>query len=225
MWAAKLVLGLQPYRIRYVHLYDNSARQIAQLQMMKKDHLREMRVNDPQMKRTIRVTRGDFNQEVLNLAHLRTIRPNQATFCLLDQRTRECDWNTVEVLANYKTKGNKIELFYFLPVGWLGRAMAAIKHDPAGKMTRWWGRSDWEILRGKHHIDLAQIFCERFRGLGYNFVHCYAIRDKLYGGRVMYYMIHATDHPEAPELMGRAYRTVVRPKPPVQLELVMELKE
>ncbi len=31
------------------------------------------------------------------------------------------------------------------------------------------------------------------------------------GGRVMYYMIHATDHPEAPNLMNRAYHKAVMP--------------
>ena len=31
------------------------------------------------------------------------------------------------------------------------------------------------------------------------------------GGRVMYYMIHATDHSEAPNLMNRAYHKAVMP--------------
>jgi hypothetical protein len=28
----------------------------------------------------------------------------------------------------------------------------------------------------------------------------------------MYYMIHATDHPEAPHLMSRAYEKAIQPK-------------
>lgn len=36
----------------------------------------------------------------------------------------------------------------------------------------------------------------------------------------MYYMIHATDHPEAPTQMSRAYRSTVLPLEPIeQLEL------
>jgi len=31
----------------------------------------------------------------------------------------------------------------------------------------------------------------------------------------MYFMIHATDHPEAPKLMDRAYRRVLKPKEPI----------
>jgi hypothetical protein len=43
----------------------------------------------------------------------------------------------------------------------------------------------------------------------------------------MYYMIHATDHPEAPIQMARAYRNVVRPDDPYedeQLDLFAEPK-
>jgi hypothetical protein len=40
----------------------------------------------------------------------------------------------------------------------------------------------------------------------------------------MYYMIHATDHPEAPRLMSRAYRQMVYPLEPLeQLSLELEL--
>ncbi len=39
----------------------------------------------------------------------------------------------------------------------------------------------------------------------------------------MYYMIHATDHEEAPKLMYRAYRQAVRPPEPLeQLGLALE---
>lgn len=224
MWAAKLVLDNEPPRIRFAHLYDIGASQIAALECMKKDNLRDLRQRDPKMKRNIRVTRGDFNQEVLEMVRLGTIRPRQATFCLLDQRTFECHWATVEALAKCRKRGNKVELFYFLPVGWLHRAVAGL-NDPEVEMSRWWGKSDWRILLDKHHIDLARLFCERFKQLDYKFVDFYPIRDKMEKGRVMYYMIHATDHSAAPELMNRAYRSIMRSKPAVQLELVMELKE
>ncbi len=31
------------------------------------------------------------------------------------------------------------------------------------------------------------------------------------GGRILFYMIHSSDHPQAPIQMGRAYRNVVQP--------------
>jgi hypothetical protein len=38
----------------------------------------------------------------------------------------------------------------------------------------------------------------------------------------MYYMIHATDHPQAPKLMVRAYNTAVLPPEPEE-QLLLEL--
>ena len=42
----------------------------------------------------------------------------------------------------------------------------------------------------------------------------------------MYYMIHATDHPEAPKLMERAYNKAVQTKEPLdQLQLQLGLNK
>jgi hypothetical protein len=53
----------------------------------------------------------------------------------------------------------------------------------------------------------AQFVCERFRStLKYKHVYpfpIYETKDK--GGRIMYYMIHPSDHDEAAVLMNRAY--------------------
>jgi hypothetical protein len=43
---------------------------------------------------------------------------------LLDPRTFEGQWSTVEALAAHKGS-HKIEIFYFLPQGWFDRALAA----------------------------------------------------------------------------------------------------
>jgi hypothetical protein len=47
------------------------------------------------------------------------------------------------------------------------------------------------------------------------------------GGAVMYYMIHATDHPDGPKQMSRAYRNTVLPLEPIEqlrFELLPEMK-
>ena len=54
------------------------------------------------------------------------------------------------------------------------------------------------------------------RELGYQSVKAWPIYERESGGAVMYYMIHATDHPEAPKLMSRAYRNTVSPLEPVE---------
>jgi three-Cys-motif partner protein len=139
------------------------------------------------------------------------IPPREATFCLLDQRTFECHWTTLEALARHKAPGNfKIELFYFLAQKWLDRALHAQKD--AGPPTAWWGRGDWEELRSMSRQQRVDAFVSRFRNeLGYHHVMAWPIfeRDGA-GAPVMYYMIHPSDHDEAPVLMRRAYETAVR---------------
>ena len=203
MWSAKLVIESEPARLRHFYLYDIDEKQIALL----KDLERKARRKQPRL--DIRVNHGDFNLLVHDLVKLRTIKPKEATFCLLDQRTFECYWSTVETLAKYKSRGHKIELFYFVPVGWMGRAMAALS-DPQSKLEPWWGRDDWDVLFNKKSFDIAKLFCARFEELQYEYVVPWAIYDREHGGGIKYYMIHATDHPIAPILMRRAYVNSVR---------------
>jgi hypothetical protein len=55
----------------------------------------------------------------------------------------------------------------------------------------------------------AKMVAERFEAeLGYKKATVYPIHNERRRGRVMYHMIHATDHPEATPLMVRAYRKV-----------------
>ena len=114
------------------------------------------------------------------------------------------------------TAGNKIELFYFLPVGWIHRSMSAVKDHE--KLVRWWGKSDLTQLRlaGTVH-DMATIFTERFHhDLGYRSVIAWPIHERKEGGRIMYFMIHAADHEEAPKLMNRAYRRATGAMEPME---------
>jgi three-Cys-motif partner protein len=153
--------------------------------------------------RTIEVIEGDFNVTVADLLASGRITESTATFCLLDQRTFECQWRTVERLAKHKS-GRKIELFYFLGTGWLDRSLKATKDED--RLRRWWGGDDWRMLLSIRSWDRATIFCDRLKTeLGYLYASPWPIYSKESGGRVMYYMIHATDHEAAPLLMNRAY--------------------
>ncbi len=103
-------------------------------------------------------------------------------------------------------QGNKIELFYFLATGWLGRALSAFSQN-LERPERWWGGSDWRSLLGLKPKERTDRICRRFRDeLGYKHVTAWPIFQRMGGGRVMFDMIHATDHDEAPKLMYRAYR-------------------
>jgi three-Cys-motif partner protein len=152
---------------------------------------------------------GDFNETVFKILEAGTIGEKTATFALLDQRTFECEWGTVVALSQHKRR-TKIELFYFLATGWIDRSLGALRAERTmAKVERWWGRADWSILRGMNGTLRAKMVAKRFEDeLGYGKANVYPIHSERRGGRVMYHMIHATDHAEASPLMIRAYRKV-----------------
>jgi three-Cys-motif partner protein len=195
-WAAKLVLESKPARLRDFWLCDVDPAGVYTLRRLVEEQ--------PKIAgRRIAVIEGDFNAKIADILGAGRIRESTATFCLLDQRTFECEWRTVECLAKHKVE-RKIELFYFLATGWLDRSIRATKD--ADRLRRWWGRDDWRSLLSINSRERALSFCDRFkRELGYTHATPWPIYSKETGGRVMYYMIHATDHDDAPLLMNRAY--------------------
>lgn len=202
-WTANLVLQSEPRWFRNFFLMDIDRQQVSRL--------RELRAAQPltQPKRRIRVYQGDCNILIPKLLESKRV-PREATFCLLDQRTFECEWSTVKALAEYKASP-KIEIFYFLMNSWLNRAIAAQQDKQV--IEKWWGRDDWHKLPKTYAIDRARWLSERFRNeLGYASAKPWPIYEGPEGRRIMYFMIHATDHPAAPKLMGRAYNNAVMEK-------------
>jgi three-Cys-motif partner protein len=170
------------------------------------------------------VTQGDSNVELPAWLAQHPIPVQEATFCLLDQRTFECDWQTVVEVARHKKTGNKIELFYFLAQGWLDRSIAALK-NPDTDLRKWWGNDDWKVLAKKPCAERGLYLADRFkREFGYRYAYAFPIyqRDGVDAGKVMFWMLHASDHEEAPKLMMRAYNNVVAPFEPAD-QLLMEL--
>jgi three-Cys-motif partner protein len=201
MWAAKRVLEMTPKWFRDFWLCDIDPDGVRLLEELQREH------SSPH--RTIHVLEGDFNKKVEEILGSGLITETVATFALLDQRTFECEWSTVQALSRHKSN-KKIELFYFFPTGWIDRSLAAVR-DPKtiAKVDRWWGRTDWRSLIRMNGTVRAKMVASRFeQELGYGRASPYAIHSERRGGRVMYHMIHATDHPEAPLLMVRAYRKV-----------------
>lgn len=204
--SAALVLNTEPRWIRNFWLCDIDGRGVDLLRGIAREH------EEP--KRKIQVLPGDFNQTVGDVLASKKITTKTATFALLDQRTFECDWSTVAKIAGHKPSlgatDTKIEIFYFLATGWLDRSIAAVRRDAtAQRLTSWWGRDDWRSLQGMAGIPRAKLLSERFRDeLGYAYARPYAIHNRKRDGRIMYHMIHATDHDEAAQLMLRAYRKV-----------------
>lgn len=208
-WAAKLVLESEPKFLKDFWLCDADPGGCADLTRLAREHASKAR--------RVHVLEGDFNSRVSEVLASGRIKETTATFCLLDQRTFECDWNTVATLARHKAS-NKIEIFYFLASGWLDRSLAAISTSGGReRATAWWGRRDWRSLLGMNSIERASLFCSRFKKeFGYAHAYAWPIYSRGANGSVMYHMIHATDHGEAPKIMSRAYRTATRAPEPVE---------
>jgi three-Cys-motif partner protein len=197
-WAAKLVLESRPAFLRGFWLCDISRAGVKKLN--------DLVAAQPRIRgRKIEVKRGNFNQIVKAVLAESKIAETTAAFCLLDQRTFECEWQTLKILAEHKRQ-HKIELFYFLGTGWLDRAFEATTRNTS-RIERWWGRPDWRTLRGMNARVRAELFRKRFRDeLGYKHVYAWEIYSRETGGTIMYHMIHCSDHDQAPLLMNRAYR-------------------
>lgn len=213
-WSARLVLESRPRWLQKFFLFDMNPRQVQRLEKLKADQPdRDRAKKEP--RRDVKIRHGDFNELLPSLLASGVIRDREATFALLDQRTFECEWRTVEALARHKPKTRpKIELFYFLASSWLDRALVATKDD--ARLTRWWGNDRFHMLRGLKVDQRAWLIADRFRKeLGYASVKPWAIFEREGAeGKIMYHMLHATDHPEAPGLMARAYNGVLQPPVP-----------
>jgi three-Cys-motif partner protein len=214
-WACRLVLKSQPQFLREFWLCDISDDGCATLREMASE------IAAPKGRR-VHIIRGDFNKKIDKILRHCKITEKTAAFCLLDQRAFECHWSTVRKLAEFKKEGPKIELFYFFASGWLDRSLAGTTKN-IEQLRRWWGRSDWKALQGMDSWKRVLLFSDRLKKeLGYAHAYPWPIFERGSRGRVMYHMVHATDHPAAPKLMNRAYTTATKAAEPIE-QLEFEL--
>jgi three-Cys-motif partner protein len=202
-WSIKQVIEKRDEGPTFKHFAacDNDPEQIKRLEALKCEH--------SERAFTFKIYYDDANRAVYDILREAPIKENTPCFCLIDQRTLECDWATVRALAEYRKEGYKIELFYFLAEGWMDRTW--ISTTRPGKLERWWGRDDYGAFFTLRNVYRAHALVRRFREeLGYAYVEPWSIQQKGEGGRTMYYMIHASDHQDATRLMAEAHRITRR---------------
>jgi three-Cys-motif partner protein len=212
-WTASLVLASEPKWLRHFYLCEIDPKSVRLLQKLVADQPVPLSKAGRKLPRNIKVIPGDFNETIDQILAEGEINQKEATFCLLDQRMFECHWQTLVKLARYKQPPeNKIELLYFLGVGWIHRSFSGIRHKEIAE--KWWGRSDWGNLQKMNCWEIAELMRSRFNEeLGYKFSAAYPIFDREKGNRIMYYMVHASDHEDAPALMVRSHAKAVRALP------------
>ena len=180
-WAARLVLESEPRWLRHFFLCDADADQYAALIALRD---RQPAAPKGSPRRAINIYHADFNLAVADILASGGIGEKEAAFCLLDQRTFECHWATVERIARHKQHGSKVEIFYFLCAWWFDRAFHAIRNDTI--LAQWWGRSDWRSLASMNNRTRADALCERLTNdLGYKSALAWPIYSKADGGRIL----------------------------------------
>jgi three-Cys-motif partner protein len=212
-WTASLVLASEPKWLRRFYLCELEAASVKCLEDLVASQPEPRSKSGQKLPRKVNIVPGDFNVTVDEILAAGKITQKEATFCLLDQRTFECHWKTIVKLAGYKQPPhNKIELLYFLGVGWLHRAFSGLRNEETP--LNWWGRADWRDLLPMTCFDIAEVVRKRFvEELGYKFAAAYPIFDREEGNKIMYYMIHGSDHEDAPALMVRSHAKAVRALP------------
>jgi len=182
---------------KYFAACDLDPKQVARLQMLK-----EQQKNQPF---DFEIYEGDANTRIEKMLQVAPIGAKIPCFCLIDQRTLECDWATVRRISEFKTEGYKIEVLYFLAESWFNRSWKSRKDDDE-RVKRWWGRDNYMDFLNLPSIERAHSMCSRFRDeLRYEYAEPWTIYEHGTTGRTMFYLIHASDHGDARRLMSEAY--------------------
>ena len=91
-WTAQSVISSEPKWLRNFYLFDESPSQVA--------HLDQLAEDNPD--RNIVVSRGNSNRVLPSVLPGGSIGEREATFCLLDQRTFECEWSLCEHISKLR---------------------------------------------------------------------------------------------------------------------------
>ncbi len=182
--------------------------------------------------RDFEVRGGDSNELVPSeLALLKQF--NWApTFAFIDPNSTEAEWRTLVALADFK-KGRrwKAELFYLFSPPMFQRLLRVdgndVRPQDRDAISAVFGTSEWEhiyLARLNDEIKPAEARDEylnlmRWRMesvLGYKWTHPLEVRNE--GGRIIYYMIFATDHPVGHEIMSDVYAQAAAEFPAMRKE-------
>lgn len=208
-WAALRLLERESAFLRRAVLFEEDAEKIPLLEELKQKYCEGFRTRS---KRKVLVIHGDCNTEIPKYLTMHRIKPKQAAFALLDQRTHECTWELVKTIADHKRMSgeHKVEIFYFLAQGWMDRSIKSSKQESKlNEIDAWWGNKGWPNFLQLTSWERAKEMESRFKNeLGYRFARAFPMRSKANEGRILFWLIHASDHPRANRLMIAAFKSL-----------------
>lgn len=126
---------------------------------------------------------GDVNIELPRL--VQGLNKRSPTFVLLDTQGIEPSWHTIEAISPWKT-----ELFINFPFG------MAINRNPGAKVTRYFGTEEWKPIFNSNRTgrvkELLDLYKQRLRALGYEYLMDADPLITATGGQRLYYMVFAS---------------------------------
>lgn len=158
---------------------------------------------------SVKLFKGDCNKLIPEALRRYPFHRKKACFAVLDQRTHECSWKLVRTLAADKSKP-KVEILYFLAQGWMNRSFLSAKRDKKiAEIDAWWGGDGWRDFIQLTSYERAYFLRDRFKNeLGYRYAKAFPMMSKGSEGSILFWLIHASDHPRAIPLMAAAYRSI-----------------
>jgi len=170
----------------------------------------------PKTLKKVWIRQGDFNKEVLSDLDAGNIPKDKPCFALLDPDSTQLDWSTIEALASYKggdpPRDCRPELLILFNtdqalVRLIPREQDLEYADSAMARTLdrvMGGRKAWEDLNGPQltAVDLMNRYRHNLQGLGYAYTTAVPILS-IAGmkPRRQYFMVQASEHPKARDLM------------------------
>lgn len=206
-WSAKQVLSKKSKYLSRACLFEQDPAKIPFLNELHKEYCEGW---TRLWRRQVVVTEGDCNVEIPAYLNKHRIKPRRPAFALLDQWTHECKWDLVKTLATHKQSGNKIEIFYFLAQGWMNRSVkSATTDEKFEEIENWFGGGDYWAFIDMTSWQRAAFMEKRFTSeLGYRFAKAFPMRERGNSGNILFWLIHASDHPRANPLMVAAFNSL-----------------
>lgn len=182
---------------------------------------------------------GDCNETITEA--LRRLRDARAapTFAFIDPNGPDCRWETLVQLADHRRhERTKVEMWLLLPVALFIRTLptdgTVVRPGDAARITAMYGADEWRHiyearLTGRvEPADAREAYVNLMRWrlereLGYRWTHALEVRNQ--GGRSLYHMVFATDHPAGTTIMSHIYTLALQEFPAMRMQARDWVKE